>query len=291
MLRQIRPLKRLNNKATPNYRSLYIQAGKRIYPPRSPSTVLNDILGYQAVFEFTSVVKNHINCQTIVDGKCYSVSHKENKKEAKEALADKIIPTLVKERYEAQCAKGPQIDQYGQLVDFEKREDETPWASVCSLALYKLYEEWTKNGFKVPEKLYRLKVDKKDTNHTIVPGGVGRIISNEQDKLIQHDKNIFPKVSPKLLAVWKQEEAKTGKVMPENPTSRNPIQLLNEIRSKIKFNTVPTGTQSNIHYVSCMEIDGVVYSGKARNKKESKRFCAMHILKSIYMIEYPDSPV
>ncbi|XP_040569075.1 uncharacterized protein [Lepeophtheirus salmonis] len=225
MLRQIRPLKRLNNKATPNYRSLYIQAGKRIYPPRSPSTVLNDILGYQAVFEFTSVVKNHINCQTIVDGKCYSVSHKENKKEAKEALADKIIPTLVKERYEAQCAKGPQIDQYGQLVDFEKREDE------------------------------------------------------------------FPKVSPKLLAVWKQEEAKTGKVMPENPTSRNPIQLLNEIRSKIKFNTVPTGTQSNIHYVSCMEIDGVVYSGKARNKKESKRFCAMHILKSIYMIEYPDSPV
>ncbi|CAB4064575.1 unnamed protein product [Lepeophtheirus salmonis] len=219
MLRQIRPLKRLNNKATPNYRSLYIQAGKRIYPPRSPSTVLNDILGYQAVFEFTSVVKNHINCQTIVDGKCYSVSHKENKKEAKEALADKIIPTLVKER-----------------------EDETPWASVCSLALYKLYEEWTKNGFKVPEKLYRLK----------------------QDKLIQHDKNIFPKVSPKLLAVWKQEEAKkTGKVMPENPTSRNPIQLLNEIRSKIKFNTVPTGTQSNIHYVSCMEIDGVVYSGKS----------------------------
>ena len=34
-------------------------------------------------------------------------------------------------------------------------EDETPWAQLASLALFKLFNEWQSQGFQIPNELLR----------------------------------------------------------------------------------------------------------------------------------------
>merc|ERR1712029_750420 len=81
---------------------------------------------------------------------------------------------------------------------------------------------------------------------------------------------------------------KQAKKVPDNPTDRHPVQLLNELRGGVTFNVVgSSGVTPNIIFTMGFEIEGIEYSGVGRNKKDAKKHCAMEALKTLYNIQYP----
>ena len=86
--------------------------------------------------------------------------------------------------------------------------------------------------------------------------------------------------------------APANKALPENPTERHPVQLLNEMRGPISFQLVEEkGMAPNTIFVLGAEVDGKMYNGEGKNKKDAKKNCAMNILKDIYGVVYPKSEV
>jgi dsRNA-specific ribonuclease len=82
-----------------------------------------------------------------------------------------------------------------------------------------------------------------------------------------------------------------GKVLnPESSfyQSRHPVQLLNELRGGVVFNVIgEAGAPPHMTFTMAIEIDGKLYKGEGRNKKDAKRNCAVAALQEIYNIVYP----
>jgi dsRNA-specific ribonuclease len=76
--------------------------------------------------------------------------------------------------------------------------------------------------------------------------------------------------------------------VPDNPTDRHPVQLLNEMRGPINYELVEKrGENPNCIFVLGASIDGKQYTGEGRNKKDAKKACAVVILKEVHSIVYP----
>lgn len=85
-------------------------------------------------------------------------------------------------------------------------------------------------------------------------------------------------------------QPKAAKKLPENPTERHPVQLLNEIRGGIVYNLVERlGSPPNTVFVLGAEVEGRTFNGMGKNKKDAKKNCAMEILKHLHNIVYPES--
>merc|ERR1719429_172608 len=68
------------------------------------------------------------------------------------------------------------------------------------------------------------------------------------------------------------QKPKQAKKMPDNPTERHPVQLLNELRGGVTFIVVgSSGVTPNIIFTLGCEIDGTQYTGVGRNKKDAKK--------------------
>ena len=87
------------------------------------------------------------------------------------------------------------------------------------------------------------------------------------------------------------QKPKQAKKMPDSPTQRHPVQLLNKLRGgDVTFTMVKLKscgvTSNNIFTLGC-KIDGTQYTGEGPNKKDAKKHCAMEALKILYKIQYP----
>ena len=72
-------------------------------------------------------------------------------------------------------------------------------------------------------------------------------------------------------------------------TKRHPVQLLNEMHRGITFQLMEEkGAPPNTVFVMGVEVNGSVYRGEGKNKKEAKKRCALGVLKQVYQIEYPE---
>ena len=86
----------------------------------------------------------------------------------------------------------------------------------------------------------------------------------------------------------KKQNVGGSKKIPDNPTERHPVQLLNEIQGGVTYNLVEEKGQSPaLIFVMGTEINGVLYKGEGKNKKDAKRNCALSVLKQLYSINYP----
>ena len=57
----------------------------------------------------------------------------------------------------SQKSRVKQVNDKGQPAPFECLEDEIPYASLCSLAIYKLYEDWTADGVDLGSEMYEFR--------------------------------------------------------------------------------------------------------------------------------------
>lgn len=107
-----------------------------------------------------------------------------------------------------------------------EENDDIPWSSLASFALYKLFLEWQNQGTVVPIPR---------------PGGPPL------------PKN---RAEPKTL---------TDKVLPTNALDIHPVMLLNQMRPGTTYNEVGrVGNPPNIQFTLGVEINGKAYTGTGK---------------------------
>ncbi|XP_011176154.1 interleukin enhancer-binding factor 3 isoform X2 [Solenopsis invicta] len=134
-------------------------------------------------------------------------------------------------------------------------EDEIPWSSLASFALYKLFLEWHNQGTSVPVPRPGL------------PNAKG----------VKKDSTLTAAKTP------------AQKELPPNPTSIHPVMLLNQMRPGLTYTELSrVGNPPNTMFTLAVEIGGVEYSGTAKNKKDAKKAAAKSALLALYNLAYPE---
>jgi len=136
--------------------------------------------------------------------------------------------------------------------------DNAPWAALASLGLFKLFNDWQNKGFALPLSTAPGPMKQKQ----VIKGAPAE--SSSQDNFtIRPCKNI-----------------------PEDPTSKHPVSLLNEIYPGTLF--IASMHQPGIFH-SSVTINDRNFVGTGRNKKDAKKFCAMAALKELMNIDYSNA--
>ena len=71
-----------------------------------------------------------------------------------------------------------QVDAKGQPAPFECLEDEIPYASLCSLAIYKLYEDWTSDGVDLSTEMYEFRGSGRILAKSAIEASAGNLRGN-----------------------------------------------------------------------------------------------------------------
>lgn len=241
---------------------------RKVIVPKAPLMVLNEMIG-SVNYNFIDAPPPMPNgmgiqppmhlftAQCVVDGITFSGTGP-SKQIAKNICAEHAIHSVVVKKSEQAKIK-EQSDPDGNPLKPNQMEDETPWAQLASLALFKLFNDWQAQGKMIPSDLWRVPVGKDN--------------DNSMDTL------------PTILGEIKPQ--KPAKKMPENPTDRHPVQLLNELRGGVLFNLVSeVGSSPNITFTIGVDVDGKTYTGEGKTKKEAKKNCAIEVLKQVHTIVF-----
>ena len=151
-------------------------------------------------------------------------------------------------------------------VETDDPLDNAPWAALASLGLFKLFNDWQSKGFGLPLNT--------------VPASMGNI---SKGPVVQvKEGNINPVQLNTRPHALQQPVVRACKTMPENPTSKHPVSLLNEVYP----GTPMTCNQQSDLFEMSASIEGRTFVGTARSKKEAKKLCAMEALKELLNIDY-----
>ena len=131
--------------------------------------------------------------------------------------------------------------------------DNAPWAALASLGLFKLFNDWQNRGFGLP------------LHTTPSAMSAGRAVEHESSSQV----------------------ARSCKNMPEDPTSKHPVSLLNEVFPGTPMTCTINQEKDQFEMSAC--IQGKTFVGVGRSKKEAKKLCAMEALKELKNIDYSDT--
>jgi len=259
---------------------------RKILTPKSPLMVLNEMTG-SVNYNFvetpsamggTPGIPHLFTAQCSIDGETFTGTGP-SKQIAKNICAEHVIQYVVtkkcnesREKTQNQEANGkPPMEDEMESNGKPPMEDETPWLQLASLAMFKLFNDWQAQGYVVPNELLKAPNE-----------GNGQ---NAGQNAGSQDVAMTTPAGDKAAAGQKPKQAKK---MPDNPTERHPVQLLNELRGGVTFTVVgSSGVTPNIIFTIGCDIDGTQYTGVGRNKKDAKKHCAMEALKALYNIQYP----
>ncbi|XP_014471186.1 PREDICTED: double-stranded RNA-specific editase Adar-like [Dinoponera quadriceps] len=244
---------------------------RKTLQPKNAIMVLNEMkAGCQFTFpETQGHVSNSLYLvHAELDGKTY-VGQGLSKPLARQAAAENALKALLLEKMTAASMKARlDAESDGQAnsssettkeennedVPMDSAEDEIPWSSVASFALYKLFLEWHNQGTSVP----------------VTRPGLPPV------KGIKKENSGSPK-------------APTQKELPPNPTNIHPVMLLNQMRPGLTYVEVDRlGNPPNTMFTLSVEVNGVNYSGTAKNKKDAKKAAAKAALLALYGLSYPE---
>lgn len=265
-----KPVSNAIKKKRTNYRL------RKIIIPKAPLMVLNEMVGsvnYNFIDNPPMPVQpgmpHLFTAQCTVDGEVFTGTGP-SKQIAKNICAEHAIQAIVSKRCSDSKNK-VQLDAQGNPLKPNQMEDETPWAQLASLALFKLFNDWQAQGYQLPQELLKPPTDGSN--------------SGENDGLLASADMAMQTGSSE-----KPKKQAAPKKMPDNPTERHPVQLLNEVQGGNAYAILEeSGTPPNLVFVMGTEINGVMYKGEGKSKKDAKRNCAINALKQIYNITYPSS--
>jgi len=250
---------------------------RKILTPKSPLMVLNEIVGgvnYTFVDTpsqmMTPGIPHLFTAQCEIEGETFSGTGP-SKQIAKNICAEHVIQFVVTKKCSESKAKLAMPPAEGESKP--PMEDDTPWLQLASLALFKLFNDWQAQGFVIPQDLMK-------NNNEIAGNGAQMAATGNGNGTMDVNMAAAPKAEG--------QKPKQAKKMPDNPTERHPVQLLNELRGGVTFVVAgSSGVTPNIIFTLGCEIDGTQYTGVGRNKKDAKKHCAMEALKVLYNIQYP----
>jgi len=255
---------------------------KKMLTPKAPIMVLHELLGQTSVQYEVSEPSSSVRslpslytAKTQYDDQTFS-GMGPSKSIAKNICAEQVLQyittkscTGVKPEPENEDEAGDQ-ENGGEVVKKPVRQDletDTPWVSLASLALFKLFNDWQAQGYVVPAGMMR-----GSQSHIIAADAGGDGVAGTEK---------VPKA--KKPAVPKGE-----KTLPENPQDKHPVQLLNEMAGPLVYvQTDQTGTPPACVFTLSVSVNGVEYSGQGKSKKEAKKAAAINAAKELYNVNYP----
>merc|ERR1712226_1758759 len=155
-------------------------------------------------------------------------------------------------------------------------ETEAPWVQLASLALFKLFNDRQSQGYVVPAGMMR-------GNQFNTPDPVAH--EGENGETTKKKKN----------KKKDEGEPKGEKTLPENASEKHPVQLLNEMAGPLVYEQTgqvsepaeQTGAPPSCVFTLSVTVNGVVYSGQGKSKKEAKKAAAVNAVGALYGIDYP----
>lgn len=252
---------------------------KKMIAPKAPVMILHEMLGNVQYDVAEPLQHGNPNipmmyiAKTEYDGKQFA-GNGPSKSIAKNFAAESVLQYITaqscnKSEKEAEDDKGE--------VRRHTLETDTPWSALASLAMFKLFNDWQSQGFVLPPGLVSGGIFHQQNQN------VATDHQNMEDEKSAEDIDNFVKGVKKEKFV-KQKPVKS---LPENPTSRHPVQLLNEMKGQLEYFDAGTqGIPPNCIFTLAVTVDDQTFSGTAKTKKEAKKIAAEEALLALYDVNY-----
>lgn len=259
---------------------------KKMLTPKAPIMVLHELLGQTSVqYEVTEPASPRVasmpalyTAKTTYDDQTFS-GMGPSKSIAKNICAEQVLQFITTKSCTT-CKTEDDVEGDQENGGGRPRRDletDTPWVSLASLALFKLFNDWQAQGYVVPAGMMR-------GNQFNSPDPVGGQ-EGEEGETTKKKKN----------KKEKEGEPKGEKTLPENASEKHPVQLLNEMAGPLVYEQTgqvsepagQTGTPPSCVFTLSVTVNGETYSGQGKSKKEAKKAAAVNAVGALYGIDYP----
>lgn len=274
---------KIKRKKVPGAKNLRIR--KHVQPKNALSCLNELVPGVVYNTEQEGGVGQQFGVSVTIEGKIYR-GFGTSKQIARQNAAEAALVSFVK----------PPVPK--SATEDNKMEDKTPWATLASFAMYKLFNDW-KDG-------------RIGTGHTAAPAFPGVSSQNLQGFFNQmvagpqpitvsqtnmaHTNAISQYLGTPAAGVIKSPEsknantgvsiAKPAKQVPDNAASMHPVMVLHQMRPGIEYITnKTTGDDNRPYFVVASNIDGQQFTGEGTNLKKAKFNLARDAIYSLFGVE------
>jgi len=232
---------------------------KKMLTPKAPIMVLHELLGqssvnYEMIEPGQPAMRNMpqlYTAKTVYEDQTFT-GMGPSKSIAKNVCAEHVLQFITTKS----CLKKPVMEEdeeNGSPNNKRNQESDTPWVSLASLALFKLFNDWQSQGYEIPVEMLK-------------GGGPEKLLAQAEQT---STPNIIPGATPPKP---KKAAVKAEKVLPDNPTEKHPVQLLNEMNGPLVYEqTGQTGAPPSCIFTLTVTINEASFSGQGKSKKEAKK--------------------
>jgi len=284
---------------------------KKMLTPKAPIMVLHELLGQSSVqYEMSEPAPAPMRnmpilytAKTQYDNQTFA-GVGPSKSIAKNICAEQVLQHIVTksaatngegEGEEDEEMEGDQ--ENNEKTKQSNNETSTPWVSLASLALFKLFNDWQAQGYVVPAGMLRGSIAvpgpaagqgpaPQEPSHVWEPRGPQAQMGQMGMPMGFNGEAPAPK-PPKQKKPKGEKEPKGEKTLPDNPQDKHPVQLLNEMAGPLVYEqTGQTGVPPNCIFTMAVTVNSTTYSGQGKSKKEAKKAAAISAVSEIYNVQY-----
>jgi len=270
---------------------------KKLIVPKAPVMILHELVGSTVQFDVTDPVPPHMpNMPMLFTAKTVYQDNEflgkgPTKSIAKNICAEQVLQFITTqscqsgnktEKMETEATEEEngeeQTEANGDTKNANAFETETPWSSLASLAMFKLFNDWQAQGYHLPPELVRgsgMTIAERPAQ--VGPGGPGA-----GPIPVVGEKPAEKKQKPK-----KEKTDKGEKTLPEDYLKKHPVQLLNEMKGPLEYEeTKREGEPPSLIFTMSVKVGEAAYSGVGKSKKDAKKAAAQAALLATYNITF-----
>jgi hypothetical protein len=235
---------------------------RKLLCPKTAVMALHELRNKDVELEFKvsdTPVNGQFKADTVFEGKLYT-GFGPGKQAARNNVAEKILRDMVIERMKKFPKKEKTEKKEGNEsgdTDIEmpdattEEEEEVPMTHLASYALHKLFAEWAKEGYEVPD--FRTPIQ--------IPEGVPKPPINTP-----------PKARIDL---------------PANAEKTHPAMLLQVMRPGIQYQELGSeGTTPNVVHAIGVTVDEQQFIGSGKSKKIARKEAARHACEALFQVKF-----
>ena len=230
---------------------------RRLIFPKAPWKILEELcrsllleLNYNNLEPVEEEGMKMCVCEVTVNGDQYQASAPD------EVIARNIAAEMALQAYVVHSVS-PATGEAPEMATSDPL-DRAPWDALASLGLFKLFNDWQSRGFSVPMMA---------PPGSLAPAAptAGTPRTSSQQDFVQ----------------------KPCKSLPDDPTSKHPVMLINEMYPGLAYECgLRAANSASGGYTMTITIEGQQFSGMGRCKKDAKRMCAVAAAKALLNIDY-----